>query len=101
MSWQNSYLLFKNNSPLVSLSANEKRQLSFDKFTVAGLPSRREEAWKYTSLSDFKNIEWKSSDQSGEFLTHEQMQEVSKILPSDFINYVFVNGILKMPFTNT
>jgi Fe-S cluster assembly protein SufD len=94
MSWQNSYFLFKNNSALASLKANEKRQLSFDKFTATGLPSRREEAWKYTSLTDFKSIEWKSSDQSGEFLTHEQMQEVSKKLPSDFINYVFVNGIL-------
>lgn len=94
MSWENNYLQFKSTSALDSIKASEKRQQSFDKFVVAGLPTRRDEAWKYTSLTDFKNIEWKSSEDSNEHLTHEQMQEVSKNLPSDFINFVFVNGIL-------
>lgn len=94
MSWENNYLHFKNSSALDSVKANEKRQQSFDKFTAAGLPTKRDEAWKYTSLTDFKNIEWKATEDSNENLTHEQMQEVSKNLPSDFVNFVFVNGIL-------
>lgn len=94
MSWENNYLHFKNTSALDSIKANEKRQQAFDKFVVAGLPTRRDEAWKYTSLADFKSVDWKSFEDASEQLTHEQMQEVSKNLPSDFINFVFVNGVL-------
>lgn len=94
MSWEKNYLDFKNNSALGSLAANEKRQKSFDNFLTIGLPSKRDEAWKYTSLNDFKNINWGLLDENEAALTHEQMQAVSKLLPSDFINFVFVNGIL-------
>lgn len=100
MSWQNNYLNFKNNSALDSVKANEKRQISFDKFLATGLPSKRDEAWKYTSLTDFKDIKWKLHDECEAGLTHEQMQEVSKQLPSDFINYVFVNGILNQTLSD-
>ena len=94
MSWENIYSNFKNNSALGSIVVNEKRQNSFDKFLASGLPSKKDEAWKYTSLTNFKNIEWKLPIETEALLTHEQMQEVSKQLPSDFINYVFINGIL-------
>ncbi len=94
MNWENNYLNFKNSSALDSVKANEKRQKSFEQFLTLGLPTKRDEAWKYTSLSDFKEIEWKSHDEAEANLTHEQMQEISKQLPSDFINFVFVNGIL-------
>ncbi len=94
MSWETNYLNFKAKSALESLSANEFRQKSFEKFIAAGLPTKKEEAWKYTSLTDFKEIQWKSFAEDETALTHEQMQEVSRQLPSEFINFVFVNGIL-------
>ena len=94
MSWENTYLNFKNNSPLSSLRANEQRQKSFDKFMAAGLPTKNNEAWKYTSLTTFKNIQWLSQEDTKAFLTHEQLLEISKKLPTDFINFVFINGIL-------
>lgn len=100
MNWQNNYLNFKNNCALDSVKANEKRQKSFDLFLAAGLPTKRDEAWKYTSLTDFKNIEWKLHDESESDLTHEQMQEISKQLPSDFINFVFVNGVLNQTLSD-
>lgn len=94
MSWETNYLNLKNQSALDSLKANEKRQKSFDNFLQQGLPTKKEEAWKFTSLTDFKSIDWKTSDPEESQLTHEQMQEISKQLPLDFINYVFVNGTL-------
>jgi len=104
MSWESSYLNFSranrshldthNQAALDSRVANEKRQNCFDKFLALGLPTKREEAWKFTSLTDFKNIEWKSLEDSDVQLTHEQMQEVSKQLPSEFLNFVFINGVL-------
>lgn len=94
MSWENNYLNFKNHSALESIKASEQRQKAFDNFLSAGLPTKKDEAWKFTSLSDFKSIEWKSHDEEDSLLTHEQMQEVSRQLPADFINFVFVNGVL-------
>lgn len=94
MDWQTNYLTFKNKWALDSLKANETRQAAFDSFTKQGLPTKKEEAWKYTSLSDFKSILWQLADESEADLTHDQMQEVSKQLPSEFLNFVFVNGVL-------
>ena len=70
------------------------REKAFRSFLTAGLPGKKEEAWKFTSLNDFKSIEWKFPSENEAVLTHEQMREVSKLLPSDFINFVFVNGTL-------
>lgn len=94
MSWETNYLNFKNTATLNSLKALEARQKAFDRFLAQGLPSKKEEAWKFTSLSDFKSIEWKMPTEEEVHLTHDQMQEVSRQLPSDFLNVVFVNGIL-------
>ncbi len=70
------------------------REKAFRSFLAVGLPGKKDEAWKYTSLSDFKGIEWSLPSENEAVLTHEQMREVSKLLPSDFINFVFVNGTL-------
>lgn len=57
------------------------------------MPTKKEEAWKYTSLSEFKQIPWEFSAVAVEkALTHEQMQQISLHLPADFYNLVFVNG---------
>jgi Fe-S cluster assembly protein SufD len=93
MSWTENYLQFKSNHAFESLKANELRQLSFARFEKEGLPTKKEEAWKFTSLKPFSEIVWSTA--AGETgLTHEQMLEISKHLPSDFINYVFVDGVL-------
>ena len=93
MNWENNYLHFKSQSPLDSLIANQSRQEAFDCFLNAGLPTKKQEAWKYTSLNEFKNIDW-GAETEEENLTHEQMQEISKSLPIEFYNLVFVNGTL-------
>lgn len=92
MSWNNAYLHFKSNSQLDSLTANQMREKAYTEFVKQGLPTRKEEAWKYTSLNALQMVEWQSSSKEEADLTHEQMQEVSKMLPVEFTNYVFVNG---------
>jgi len=94
MSWENSYLQFKSNANLDSITANQIRQSAFERFTQQGLPTKKLEAWKYTSLSDFKAVDWNAAEEGEENLTHEQMQIVSKQLPKEFYNLVFVNGTL-------
>jgi Fe-S cluster assembly protein SufD len=100
MDWQTKYNEFKSHSALDSIRANELRQRSFEKFSQAGLPTKKLEAWKYTSLKEFSQVEWKVHSGEETHLTHEQMQEVSKLLPSDFINFVFVNGMLNQTLSD-
>lgn len=94
MNWENNYQHFKKSSQLESSATAEKRENAFNNFLLTGLPTKREEAWRFTSLNNFKDINWKLHGPEAAALTHEQMQEISKLLPSNFINFVFVNGIL-------
>ncbi len=94
MSWENTYLQFKSKSNLDSIAANQMRQSSFENFVREGLPTRKEEAWKYTSLNNFKAITWQSALYEEENLSHDQMVAVSKNLPAEFYNIVIVNGVL-------
>lgn len=69
------------------------QQIQFENLKKA-LPTRKDEAWKYTSLTEYKNIPWGTSSQEEAHLGHDQMQMLSKHLPSEFYNLVFVNGAL-------
>lgn len=71
-------------------------QLNLSPFEILqkAVPSKKEEAWKFTSLTEFKNTSWKIASDEPLLLNHDQMQQISKNLPSDFYNIVFVNGIL-------
>jgi Fe-S cluster assembly protein SufD len=93
MNWTENYLQFKSSHAFESLKANQLRQDSFTRFEKEGLPTKKEEAWKFTSLKPFSEITWTALT-GEEGLTHEQMLEISKHLPSEFINFVFVNGKL-------
>ena len=59
------------------------------------MPTKKEEGWKYTSLTEFKEIAWKISEATDQStLSHDQMQQVSMHLPAEFYNLVFINGKL-------
>ncbi len=57
------------------------------------LPTKKDEAWKFTSLTDFKSMPWQFNV-TPTHLTHDQMQKLSRALPAEYYNLVFVNGIL-------
>ncbi len=94
MNWESNYLQFKSKANLDSIAANQIRQRAFEHFISQGLPTKKQEAWKYTSLTDFKDIKWESDVEGEETLSHEQMKEISKSLPVEFYNVVLVNGVL-------
>lgn len=90
---QKIYNQFKLKYPLESLKAAGLREKAFQSFIAQGFPTKKEEAWKFTSLSEAKSIDWNIAlDES--MLSHDEMVYVSKQLSSDFYNLVFVNGFL-------
>lgn len=58
------------------------------------VPTKKEEAWKYTSLTDFKSTPWHFKSDIQTHLTHDQLHQLAQYLPSDFHNIVFINGDL-------
>ncbi len=94
MNWENTYLQFKNKFPLDSVEANRLRQQMFDRYLSTNLPTKKLEAWKFTSLELFKKDEWQMPNSEESLLNHDQLKSISGYLSSDFFNFVFVNGEL-------
>ncbi len=97
---QNTYNQFKLRYPLESLKAAGLREKSFEAFASQGFPTKKEEAWKFTSLSDAKAIDWNIALEES-MLSHDEMVYVSKQLSSDFYNLVFVNGFLNKTLSDS
>lgn len=58
------------------------------------LPTKKNEAWKYTSLKSFSELNWKLAENFQGQLSHEDLKTISTYLPSNFYNFVFINGFL-------
>lgn len=97
---QNIYNQFKLKYPLESLKAASLREKAFQTFLAEGFPTKKEEAWKFTSLSEAKAIDWNIALEET-LLSHEEMVLVSKQLPSEFYNLVFVNGFLNKTLSDS
>ena len=62
---------------------------------LTGLPTKKNELWKYTSLKPIQETDWVvSTDSSDTNLSHDQLALLSKSLRSDMTNFVFVDGQL-------
>jgi Fe-S cluster assembly protein SufD len=91
MMTKEQFLTFKQKHPLDSILANQKRDLAFENFAANGFPSKKDEAWKYTSLTHLKDVAFDfATDENN--LTHEDMKWISGQLDSSNINIVFTNG---------
>lgn len=97
---QNTYNQFKLKYPLESLKAAGLREKSFQAFASQGFPTKKEEAWKFTSLTEVKAIDWSITLEES-MLSHDEMVYVSKQLSSDFYNLVFVNGFLNSTLSDS
>jgi len=97
---QNTYNQFKLKYPLESLKAAGLREKSFEAFVNQGFPTKNEEAWKFTSLSEAKAIDWNITLEEL-MLSHDEMVYVSKQLSSEFYNLVFVNGFLNKTLSDS
>lgn len=92
MMTKEKYLQFKQNHPLDSILATQKRDQAFENFVSLGLPSKKDEAWKYTSLTHLKDLSFDLPQDEGS-LSHEDLKWISGHLDSSFINIVFTNGV--------
>lgn len=97
---QNIYNQFKLKFPLESLKAAGLREKAFQAFAAQGFPTKKEEAWKFTSLTEAKAIDWNITLEES-MLSHDEMVFVSKQLSSDFYNLVFVNGFLNKTLSDS
>ncbi|WP_409478449.1 Fe-S cluster assembly protein SufD [Pseudobdellovibrio sp. HCB154] len=97
---QNIYNQFKLKYPLESLKAAGLREKAFQAFVAQGFPTKKEEAWKFTSLTEAKAIDWNIALEES-MLSHDEMVYVSKQLSSDFYNVVFVNGFLNKTLSDS
>lgn len=86
-----NYNQFKQKFPLGSIKAASLREEAFQRLQKNGLPSKRDEAWKYTSVKEFSDINWNLVTEV-EHLSHEDMKWLSTKLTTDFYNFVFING---------
>lgn len=87
------YLQFKEKFPLDSILASQARDQAYESFLKMGLPTKKDEAWKYTSLTYLKDVVVDLSV-TDNLLSHEDMKWMSDQLDSAFINVVYVNGVL-------
>ncbi len=92
MMTKEQFLQFKHKYPLDSITANQLRDRAFEKFEVGGFPSKKDEAWKYTSLTHLKDLHFDFVSEDSR-LNHEDMKWISTQLDSSKTNVVFTNGI--------
>ncbi|MBC7754490.1 MAG: Fe-S cluster assembly protein SufD [Moraxellaceae bacterium] len=93
MMTKEQFLEFKHKYPLYSARANSLRDNAYDHFVTDGFPTKKDEAWKYTSLTHLKESNFQFAlDENG--LSHEDMKWISNQLDSNSINFVFTNGYL-------
>lgn len=92
MNWQNKFLEFKTQSQLDGIEAIQARENAFSNFLKLDFPTKKEEAWKYTSLNSFKNQDWNCNPTLDENLSHQQLKGIASQLSADFYGIVFVNG---------
>ena len=88
-----NYNKFKQKFPIDSIKTGVLRQQAFERVQKNGLPTKRDEAWKFTSVKNFSEISWNFPIEEN-YLSHEDLKWLSTQLSTDFYNFVFVNGQL-------
>jgi Fe-S cluster assembly protein SufD len=68
------------------------RQNALQYYQQRGLPSRKDEAWHYTSMKEF-NVDLFSARKEG-FLSARQKKDLVAFLPKDALRIVLVDGLL-------
>ncbi|MGB0883237.1 MAG: Fe-S cluster assembly protein SufD [Flavobacteriales bacterium] len=69
------------------VSEQLERKNAFNRFSELGLPTRKNEAWKYTNLKKFIDENWRLSKTS-----KADSNELPKKINPDALQFVFING---------
>ena len=94
-----NYNEFKQKFPLGSIKSATLREEAFQRLQKNGLPSKKDEAWKYTSVKSFSEVSWHLPTDE-QHLSHEDMKWLSTKLSTDFYNFVFINGHLNQTLSD-
>ncbi len=86
-----NYNEFKQKYPLSSFKSATLREQAFVRMQKNGMPSKKDEAWKFTSVKSFLELNW-NLPVDEQHLSHEDMKWLSTKLSPDFHNFVFING---------
>lgn len=70
------------------------KQIEFNNHIANDLPSKKEEAWRFTSLADFKDNNWLLNTNDVTTLSHDELKKISLSLLTDYCNIVIVDGNL-------
>lgn len=87
-------LLPVNLPPSSSSRIEALRRKGAEYFRERGLPSRRDEDWRYLSLKPLLETKFQSAFQGGMSLEKEAYHQLAASLQSGWVNFVFVNGAL-------
>lgn len=77
-----------------------KREKGAEFFRANGLPTRKNEDWKYTSVSLLREAQFESTLVSEASLSHETLRDLAGELSGDFDKAVFINGVLNKTLSN-
>lgn len=88
------FLLESSQLSPASPALEERRAKGREAFAKLGWPTRRSEAWKYTSLRSLSETAFRSSLSEATGLGHDSLKRLSESLSSEHLNLVFVNGRL-------
>ena len=89
MNLLNQYSDFKS---LVSTELESFRQAGFDYVSRLGLPTRKDENWKYSSTKELGSLQFIPPVLAYAAPTHDLLARVKQHLNSEFINLVFIDG---------
>lgn len=89
MNFLNQYSDFKS---LVSQELESFRQAGFEYVSKLGLPTRKDENWKYSSTKELGSLQFIPPVLVYAAPTHDLLAQVKKHVNPEFINLVFVDG---------
>jgi len=89
---------FAAQNPAQDTKAKALREKALEFLKSHGLPTRKDEEWKYTSLKVLNDETFFPA--TDEQASHETLTAVKALLNPDFINIVFYNGILNQTLSS-
>lgn len=92
MNFQNDYNEFVKTSPMPDGFWSHRAQQGMQAFLDKGIPTRKMEDWRYSTLQFLKEATFETSNLKSAKLTEDQLTWVRSKLDSKFYDVVLVNG---------
>ena len=87
-----SFLAFENNSLDLNRPVHEVRSEAIKNFENKGFPSKKEEAWKYTSLNSIQKVDFSIFPKQETALEYKDIKKYF-VHEIDTYKIVFIDGV--------